>query len=233
MTAAAPYSLFPKALLLALVAVAALYDIRFRRIPNWLTVSGAVLGFASNALLLQFHGAVIAASGLALAMAVYVPLYLLRAMGAGDVKLMAAIGAIVGPTSWISIFLAAAIVGGIAALGLILIRGKIYETLFRVQIILTELAHLRAPYRSEPTLDVREKAALRMPHGVSIALGTLLATFALGSMHMNEFFVTKATGVDPTARYALRAGSYHRNSRTAVADLPLESIAALRFEKGE
>ena len=166
-------------------------------------------------------------------MAVYVPLYLLRAMGAGDVKLMGAIGAIVGPTSWLSIFLAAAIVGGIAALGLLLIRRRLFESLLHIQIILSELAHFRAPYRSNPALDVREKGALRMPHGVSIALGTVLATFALGSMHMNEFFVTKATGVDSGARYALRAGSYHRNSRTAVADLPLETIAALRFEKGE
>lgn len=101
--------------LLLLVLVAAVYDFRFRRIPNWLNASGLVLGFGLNLLLFQSKGLAIAGEGLLLAAAVYLPLYLLRGMGAGDVKLMAAIGSLVGPWPWFQIFLATAILGGVAA----------------------------------------------------------------------------------------------------------------------
>src|SRR5689334_24046469 len=100
-------------LVVALVLTAGVYDFRFRRIPNWLTLSGVLAGFSGNVLLFHMSGLTTATTGLALAMAIYLPLYLLRAMGAGDVKLMAAIGSIVGPYAWLGICLASAIVGGI------------------------------------------------------------------------------------------------------------------------
>ena len=125
------------------------------------------------------HGLAIAALGLGVAIAIYLPLYLLRAMGAGDVKLMAAVGALAGPANWLCIFLVTALVGGVAALCLVAFRGQLYQTLFNVQTILSELARFQAPYQADPILDVRQKAANRMPHGVSIALGTMLFLFAL------------------------------------------------------
>jgi prepilin peptidase CpaA len=170
----------PKILVLALVLVAGVYDFRFRRIPNWLTVTGVLMGFAANALVAHLPGVRAAALGLGLAMVVYVPLYLLRAMGAGDVKLMAAVGALVGPSSWLGIFLAAAIVGGIIAVCVAAAKKRLHQTLFNVQIILAELLHLRAPYRTAPALDVRHKGSLRIPHGVSIALGTCVFLFVIG-----------------------------------------------------
>ncbi|MFZ0589642.1 MAG: A24 family peptidase [Bryobacteraceae bacterium] len=170
----------PKILVLALVLVAGVCDFRSRRIPNWLTVTGVLLGFAANALIAQLAGLGIAALGLVLAMAVYLPLYLLRAMGAGDVKLMAAVGALVGPSSWLGIFLAAAIAGGIIAVCVAAIKGRLGQTLFNVQIILAELLHFRAPYRTAPALDVHHEDSLRIPHGVSIALGTCVFLFVIG-----------------------------------------------------
>src|SRR2546430_1589063 len=96
-------------LLEILVIVAAIWDIRTRRIPNWLTFPGIVLGIALNSFLYQpvgpWFGLVLSLKGLGLAFIVYFVLYLLHAMGAGDVKLMAAIGAAAGAMNWFGIFL--------------------------------------------------------------------------------------------------------------------------------
>ena len=74
-----------------MVAIAAVYDIRFRRIPNWLVLTGLVLGLGLNTFLFRWPGARASLLGIGLAFLIYFPLYLLRGMGAGDVKLMAAI----------------------------------------------------------------------------------------------------------------------------------------------
>jgi prepilin peptidase CpaA len=161
-------------LLFALVLLAAIYDFRFRRIPNWLTVSGVAAGFLMNLEVLKVAGLGVAAAGMGLALLVYAPLYLLRGMGAGDVKLMAAIGAIAGPGNWLVIFFATALIGGVLALCLSVMKGRLREVLLSVSVMVFELAHLRVPYRTNSMLDVRNQAALRMPHGVSIAIGACL-----------------------------------------------------------
>jgi prepilin peptidase CpaA len=170
-----PISLAAAGLLFTLVLIAAIYDFRFRRIPNWLTVSGVAVGFLLNLGILGRAGLGVAAAGLGLAMLIYLPLYLLRGMGAGDVKLMAAIGAIAGPGNWLVIFLATALIGGVVAVCLSAAKGRLPQVLFNVSFMVSELAHFRAPFRTNSVLDVRNAAALRMPHGVSIAIGASLS----------------------------------------------------------
>ncbi len=159
--------------LILLVGVAAIFDFRFRRIPNWLNLSGVVLGFCLNAFFFHTHGALTATQGMLLATAVYLPLYLLRGMGAGDVKLMAAVGALVGPANWFLIFVATALVGGAAAAGYACLKGRFTETCCNVCFLLKDLAHFRLPHRTNPQMDFRNKASLSMPHAVLIALGSL------------------------------------------------------------
>jgi prepilin peptidase CpaA len=159
--------------LAALVIVAAVYDIRFRRIPNWLVVSGFCLGLALNVYFHRADGLILTLLGAVLALAVYLPFFALRAMGAGDVKLMIAIGAFVGAKNWLILFLITAILGGILAVCLLLLRGGLMRALKNVLFILGELVRLRLPYQSDPALDVAHPRAVTLPHGVSIALGTL------------------------------------------------------------
>src|ERR1700722_10475408 len=118
--------------LVLMVTIAAVYDIRFRRIPNWLVLTGLVLGLGLNTFLLRWSGARASLLGIGLAFLIYFPLYLLRGMGAGDVKLMAAIGAIVGAANWFGIFIVSALLGGIAAILLLLSRGKLLNSLWNV-----------------------------------------------------------------------------------------------------
>jgi prepilin peptidase CpaA len=157
----------------ALVLVAAVTDIRSRRIPNWLTLLGVLAGLSLNGLTYGLAGVRNSLGGMLLGFSAYLILYLLRAMGAGDVKLMAAVGAIVGPENWVAVFLASAAAGGVIALALMVWKGRVRETLFNSLLIVQELAQFRAPYKRNTHLDVKDPRALNMPHGVAIAAGTV------------------------------------------------------------
>jgi prepilin peptidase CpaA len=162
-----------RALLGLLVIPAAAFDFRSRRVPNWLTLTALLLGIALNVFLFKTAGLWISLKGLALACLVYLPLYFLRGMGAGDVKLMAAIGAIVGPANWFGIFLLTSLVGGAAALVLIAAKGRFRRTVKNVGVILASVRTGRAPYKDHPQLDVGSTQALRLPHAAVIACGAL------------------------------------------------------------
>ena len=163
-----------EAVLLVLVLGAAVYDVRYRRIPNWLSVSGVLIGLALNTFLYQgWPGLRLSLSGLVVAFGVYIVLYALRAMGAGDVKLMGAVGALVGWQDWFGIFLTAAIVGGAMALILVATKGRVKKTFWNVGFILNEMKSGRPAYLAKEELDVRNPKALGLPHGAVIAVGTV------------------------------------------------------------
>jgi prepilin peptidase CpaA len=156
------------------VLTAAAYDLRWRRVPNWLTGVGIAIGFAGNVMERGLGaGLVFAIAGFGLALGVYLGLYALRAVGGGDAKLMAAIGAIVGWREWGGIFLCTALLGGVAAVVVSLARGRLKKTLRNAGLALSELAHGRPAYLANEELDVRSPKALRLPHAAVIAAGAL------------------------------------------------------------
>ena len=160
-------------ILVLVVGIAAIFDVRFRRIPNWLVLTGVLLGLGLNSFLWAWAGLRLSLLGLGLAFVIYFPLYLVRGMGAGDVKLMAALGSIVGPANWFGIFIVTGLLGGILAVGLLLSRGKLRTALTNVSFALHSLASLKAPYAREE-LDISSPKSMKLPHGVVIACGTLL-----------------------------------------------------------
>jgi len=162
-----------QALLALVVIVAAVFDYSVRRVPNWLTLSGVLAGIGLNSFLFETAGLWISLKGLGLALLIYVPLYLLRAVSGGDVKLMAAVGAIAGPANWLGIMLITSIFGGIAAIVLVAFKHRVPRTIENIWGILTSLAHGKTPFESNPQLDVRSEQAVRLPHAVVIAFGTI------------------------------------------------------------
>jgi prepilin peptidase CpaA len=158
-------------LLSILTLVAAGFDIRYRRIPNWLVLAGILTGFLWNLYSSGWSGLGHAATGFGLGFALYFPLYLLRARGAGDVKLLAAVGAIVGPGNCFWMFLLTAVLGGAIALVWLTIRGRVRHTFFNLSWIISDLTKLRAPYQSSEELDVKSNKGMRLPHGAMIAVG--------------------------------------------------------------
>jgi prepilin peptidase CpaA len=175
-------------LLAILVTVAAGYDIRYRRIPNWLVLAGILTGFIWNVYSAPGgaglgsqvgSGLGRAAAGLGLGFILYFPLYLLRARGAGDVKLLAAVGCITGAWTCFWVFLLTAVLGGIIALILLLFRGRVRQTFFNVGWIVKDIASLRAPYKSNEELDVTTTKGMRLPHGAMIAVGAFALVLIL------------------------------------------------------
>lgn len=142
--------------------IAALADLRNRRIPNWLTVSSLTLGVFVNVWQTGFGGAVTGLSGAALGLAILLPLYFLRAMGAGDVKLLAALGAIVGPLELVSIAVYSALVGGVVAAVMLAARG-------RLSLALDEMFVQHA---------LPSRSGMTAPYAVAIASGVYLAVLA-------------------------------------------------------
>ena len=160
--------------LLLLLATAAVTDVRSHRIPNWLVVSGAVYALVFNTVFPPWlHGTVLyPLAGLGLGMAIFLPLYLLRAMGAGDVKLLAMCGAFLGPNEIWRAALTVLITGGLLGAVFVLVNGtalRVYQnltSLFRVAVFDTlggAAPNLRVP---------ASVSAGRLPYGVAIAVGT-------------------------------------------------------------
>ncbi len=160
--------------LVLLVVTGAVFDFRFRRIPNWLVLAGLVLGLGVNAALFQWAGLRASLLGLATGFAVYFPMYLLRGMGAGDVKLMAAIGSIVGWTDWLGIFFVTAVIGGIAAIALLASQRRVAHGLTNVGFLIVQLLSFRPPYARNEELDLASPKSVKLPHGVVIAWGSAL-----------------------------------------------------------
>jgi prepilin peptidase CpaA len=160
-------------LLVLIVVPAALFDFRYRRVPNWLSLAGVLLGVGLNFFLFETPGLWNSLKGLGVAFGIYFVLYLLRAMGAGDVKLMAAVGSIVGWANWLGILVLTSVFGGLAALVLVSRKGRLRSTFRNIWMILVSLGHRQAPYQSNPELDVRSEQAVRLPHAVSIAFGAM------------------------------------------------------------
>ena len=159
--------------LIAVITGAGAYDLAVRRIPNRLLLAGlaaaALLHLASpHPLSLLSTGL----AGLATGLLLFLPLYLLRGMAAGDVKLMATVGACTGPLLACKIALASCIIGGLMALVLIVAKGKAGAALANLWGLLRPMC-MRAigvPLANEP---MRRASVGSMPYGLAIAAGTL------------------------------------------------------------
>lgn len=169
-------------LLAVLVITAAFYDLRWRRIPNWLALAGVIAGVALNSFLFEWSGLRASLEGLGLAALLYFPMYLLRAMGAGDVKLMMAIGTMVGWKAWLAIFVFTGIVGGVFAIAVLLWHKRAKKTIWNVGFLLHRILHFRAPYIENEELDVRKDKGVRLPHALPIAVGAI-GFLVLGRLH--------------------------------------------------
>jgi prepilin peptidase CpaA len=163
------------ALLLAIGA--ACIDVQQHRIPNRLTYSGILIGFLARTIFFGWRGTVSALAGCLLAGGIMFLFYAVRAMGAGDVKLMAALGACVGPRPSIALLLATAICGGLLAIVYAAYRRRIGSTLKNVGSVL--LFHASSGLQTHPDLNLDNPAALRMPYGLAIALGMLYTSVVM------------------------------------------------------
>lgn len=160
-------------LLVVLVVTAAVIDWRRRQIPNWLTVPALGVAVVLHAGGESWAGLGKALGGFGVGFAVFLPLLLLKGMGAGDVKLMAVVGTIVGAANCVVVFVFTALAGGLLAVGLQLSRGQLGATLGNAVFILAELARGRRPDENRPELALGGVKAVALPYAIPIAVGAM------------------------------------------------------------
>jgi len=160
--------------LIALVLAAAWTDLRTRHIPNWIPVTGAICGIVFSIWFNGLAGLLSCIAGAALGMAIFLPLYLLGGMGAGDVKLFTAVGLLVGPQALVLVFVLTGLSGGIAAAMLALWRGCLRQTLRQTGDLMMELSRMHWQAARSTAVNAGPQA-LRLPYGAVIAGGTLLS----------------------------------------------------------
>lgn len=157
--------------LLASFACALFIDFRSHRIPNWLVMATLLAGWLLLAIESGFAGLLSGISGALVGLAGLMPFYLLRAMGAGDVKYMAAIGAHLGPALVFQAVVTTIIAGGALGVLFVLFKGGIaelssrYANIARISLVMRRPQYIPAPEGSA--------AAQRFPYSSAIVLGTL------------------------------------------------------------
>jgi len=158
--------------LAATVAVsAAISDVKERRIPNLLTYPALAAGLLLQGMLHGWRGLLLGAGGGLLFGGTFLLFYLVRAMGAGDVKLAAALGCIVGSSAVLPVMLATALAGGALAIFFMALSGRVFETLRNT--LWVAGFHVQHGLQMHPVVNLDNPTALRMPYGLAFAAGTL------------------------------------------------------------
>ena len=159
------------ALLIPLAGVITYYDVRYRRIPNLFVLATFITGLLLNSIFGGLEGLLASLGGCALAFGLMLLLHVLGAMGAGDVKLFAAIGAVLGAHLVFPTFLVVALTGGVLAVYSMLRAGAVRTTLFNVLRIFVGLL----PGWQMPRFAVPADRRHTIPYGVAITFGTLIS----------------------------------------------------------
>lgn len=162
---------FIPAMAAAVAVTAAITDVRDRRIPNRLTYSAMIAGLALQAAAHGWHGLLFSLAGGGLFGGAFLVFYLVRAMGAGDVKLAAALGCIIGPgASWQVLFLTA-MAGAVMAIVVMVATGRILQTLRNTLSVAG--FHATHGLSTHPVVNLDNPTAVRLPYGLAFAAGTL------------------------------------------------------------
>jgi prepilin peptidase CpaA len=164
--------LLKASLLLLLLSGAVITDLSARIIPNSLVLSGALTGVLLAGLHPEGIGFLRALGGLVLGLAIFLPIYVLRAMGAGDVKLMAMTGAFLGYAEIVEAALWVLLSGGALALAFALRRGVARRVAGNLRDMFFSAAASMQP-RTLPDLSSGPQTAARLPYAVAIALGVM------------------------------------------------------------
>jgi prepilin peptidase CpaA len=136
-----------------------------------------VAGIAANTWLYRWPGLKSALLGLALGLGLLLPFVLVRSLGAGDWKLAGALGGCLGPGALMSVLMAAVLVAGLMALGVVVWKGRLRQTLLNIGHLLAALLSLRLP---GPELSIENPESTKIPFGVALAFAVLLC--AIGRM---------------------------------------------------
>ena len=155
-----------------LLTLACFTDLRTRRIPNVLTLTAAVAALVYHFATGGWSGAGWSVAGLAVGILLFFPMFALRGMGAGDVKLLGAVGAWLGVGQVATVALASSIAGGVIAVVVALAHGYLRKALRNVYLL---LMHWRiSGVEPLPAVTLERAQGPRLAYAFPIAIGTLV-----------------------------------------------------------
>ncbi len=178
MTDASKELVYPAAAMLC-AFIGAGFDLRSRRIPNFVTGPAILLGLLLHGALDGWQGLLSALGSGLICGIIFVLFYLAGGMGAGDVKLIAAVGCLAGLSHAAYLLVLTSLAGGVMALALAFARGRLKETLSNVLALTSH--HSQAGLTPHPEINVLNTKTLRLPYGVAIAAGSSLTFCLLGT----------------------------------------------------
>jgi prepilin peptidase CpaA len=158
--------------LVVVLAVAVFFDVREHRIPNWLTLPTWLVGLVVGVVFGGLDGLLEHGGGLLLLLLLTVPFFIFGWMGAGDVKLIAAVGSLVGSSVALDVLLGVVLAGLVMSLGMLLWKGELFQALKRYKDNLMLLVMMRRPTYIEPPESQKK---LVLPYAVPIAVGSMAA----------------------------------------------------------
>ena len=156
-----------------LALVAGWTDFRSRRIPNWLTVPGLLLGIAANSWLRGWPGTRDSLLGAGLGLLLLLPFVWIRSLGAGDWKFVGALGAFLGPPNLLTVLLLGILVNGLMAVIMVIHKKRVRETAKNMGRMLASLLAMHLP---GPDLTLDNPDLVKVPFGVAVAIAVILYT---------------------------------------------------------
>lgn len=157
------------------VSLAAIIDVSTRRVPNWLTIPGICMGVCINGYLSGAEGVKSSLLGVFTGFLLLFFAYLLGGMGAGDVKLLSAVGSFVGPRLVFYSFVWMALAGGVIAFFVLIYKKAFSQTLRNLRSLLS--GWILRTHENGVDISLKNPSLLKLPYGVAIAIGTVLAIF--------------------------------------------------------
>ena len=164
-------SLVPYVVLLV-ASIACVTDIRRRRIPNLLTFGAAVAAVVFHVWVGGSRGLVFAAIGFGVGLAVFLPFFLLGGMGGGDVKLLAALGAWVGPGDALALAIYASLAGGVLGITVALFNNYLGTAMRNLRMMV--VSWCVAGPRPLPSMTLADSKAPRLAYAVPILIGAMV-----------------------------------------------------------
>jgi prepilin peptidase CpaA len=170
-------------LLSAVLIVAAVIDGWKLKVPNWITLPLVLSGWIYSGVCFGWEGLGWSLMGTIIGLALLLPAYAIGGMGAGDVKLLAGVGAWMWSTTTLYAFCVSAVVGGAIAIGMVLWRRDWYHHLYQFWMITNEILEVRDPNTLSSIAAQRKSMMLLLPYGIPIAIGSI-AYFAWMGMFL-------------------------------------------------
>jgi prepilin peptidase CpaA len=151
------------------------FDVKSRRIPNFITLPAFMFGLALHLALGGWRQLLTSFAAGIICGLVFLVFYLAGGMGAGDVKLITAVGCIAGLPHIAYLLVLTALSGGLMAVVLAVARGRLHETIMNVGALASHHSH--EGLQPHPDLNLTNAATLRLPYALAIASGSALTLY--------------------------------------------------------